>query len=145
MGWTETTAACLLVSVSRKDAKTRTGLSNRRAADYPARSAFHFHRRLRRQRAKASWHRPRRVFASSREPLIPFGTNPPIEPDKSPQTVRHDGRNPSRPQIIWSRGSERECHGCKRLLEGTDRARGGVDPRRYLCRDQIGRPDHLPT
>src|SRR3546814_15277026 len=92
MGWTETTAACLLVSVSRKDAKTRTGLSNRRAADYPARSAFHFHRRLRRQRAKASWHRPLRVFASSREPLIPFGTNLPIEPDESPQTVRHDGR-----------------------------------------------------
>src|SRR3546814_7010600 len=111
MGWTETTAACLLVSVSRKDAKTRTGLSNRRAADYPARSAFHFHRRLRRQRAKASWHRPLRVFASSREPLIPFGTNLPIEPDESPQTVRHAGRNPSRPPIIWSRGKIGRANG----------------------------------
>src|SRR3546814_17514971 len=100
MGWTETTAACLLVSVSRKDAKTRTGLSNRRAADYPARSAFLFHRRLRRQRAKASWHRPLRVFASSRESLIHFGTYLPIHPTESPQTVRHEGRkHPPPPQI----------------------------------------------
>src|SRR3546814_4498715 len=45
-----------------------------------------------------------RVFASSRESLIPFGTYLPIEPNESPQTVRHDGRNSSRPPIIWSRG-----------------------------------------